>query len=60
MLSISNKKQSTERHTAFMFRVAILTWLESGWNEFAITVCHPKASSRFIANLNEKRLQRKK
>jgi len=65
MLSISDKKQNTERHTASMFCVAILTWLEICLKEFAVAACHPRASSRFIANLtwlenlNEKRLQRK-
>lgn len=43
-----------------MICVAILTWLESCWNELAFTACHPRASSRFIANLNKKRLQRKR
>lgn len=59
MFSVSNQKQSSERHTAFVFCVAILTWLESCCNEFAISAWHSRASSRFIAILNEKRLQRK-
>lgn len=65
MLSISNKKQNTGSHIAFMLCVAILTWPEICLNELVITACHPRASSRFVTNitllenLNEKRLQRK-
>lgn len=59
MLCISNQKQSSERHTALMFCVAILTWLEC-CNGFAISACHPRARGRSIVILNEKRLQRKR
>lgn len=52
-------KSKALRGTLLLYSVWY-SWADGCRNEFAITACHPRASSRFIANLNEKRLQRKR